>query len=411
MIVDENTKIYVGNTPIIQVYTGDTMLYASYIPVDYIESTGTQYINTGFVANGGMTVEYEVAYSNRNNMGYIVGSHSTADPYGRNSGYYNGVYANAWELGYGNYYPHASGSINLKQKYQIKFSTVVGHAYLEVDGTTYITDARNTTISDQPVYFFTNSYALAYGDPLTQARLYSCKIYDKDDQLVFDFIPVLNSRGEPGLLDKVSRRFFGNDGTGQFLYRKSTKDVTPVQYIKSDCGKRQYIDTDIIPNQDYSIELKYTLESGTGAGAAIFGSRKNDRTGVFISRYSGGWIGYGSYEQSVSSSLPMTSSNIYHVKWEKNKIYKIENNNPVLICTCTPNTFTSLYNLCIFREGNNTGNYASGKLYFMKIWDEHDNLVRDYIPVLDKEGTPCLYDKVSKICFYNLGDGDFTYEE
>lgn len=31
------------------------------------------------------------------------------------------------------------------------------------------------------------------------------------------------------------------------------------------------------------------------------------------------------------------------------------------------------------------------------------------IPVLDDTGTPCMYDKVSRKCFYNSGSGDFIY--
>lgn len=33
----------------------------------------------------------------------------------------------------------------------------------------------------------------------------------------------------------------------------------------------------------------------------------------------------------------------------------------------------------------------------------------DLVPVLDDTGTPCMYDKVSKQCFYNSGKGTFGY--
>ena len=39
----------------------------------------------------------------------------------------------------------------------------------------------------------------------------------------------------------------------------------------------------------------------------------------------------------------------------------------------------------------------------------NDTLVRDYIPVLDANDRPCLFDKVSKTCFYNQGKGEFLY--
>lgn len=33
----------------------------------------------------------------------------------------------------------------------------------------------------------------------------------------------------------------------------------------------------------------------------------------------------------------------------------------------------------------------------------------DLVPVLDSDGTPCLYDKIRKRCFYNSGTGTFGY--
>lgn len=36
-------------------------------------------------------------------------------------------------------------------------------------------------------------------------------------------------------------------------------------------------------------------------------------------------------------------------------------------------------------------------------------ITRKLIPVLDANGTPCMYDKVSKQCFYNAGTGSFGY--
>ena len=52
---------------------------------------------------------------------------------------------------------------------------------------------------------------------------------------------------------------------------------------------------------------------------------------------------------------------------------------------------------------------AKIKLYSCKIWD-NDDLIRDYIPVLDIEGVPCLYDKVEKKYYYNEGTLEFLYE-
>lgn len=52
----------------------------------------------------------------------------------------------------------------------------------------------------------------------------------------------------------------------------------------------------------------------------------------------------------------------------------------------------------------------SAKLYHYTI-KENDVLVRDFIPVLDNNDTPCMYDRVSKQLFYNQGTGEFLYGE
>lgn len=57
------------------------------------------------------------------------------------------------------------------------------------------------------------------------------------------------------------------------------------------------------------------------------------------------------------------------------------------------------------RNKNNTiQTFSSYDMYlkYFKIYDG-DNLIRDYIPVLDLKGIACLYDKVEKKFYYNEG--------
>ena len=48
------------------------------------------------------------------------------------------------------------------------------------------------------------------------------------------------------------------------------------------------------------------------------------------------------------------------------------------------------------------------RIYDLQMW-KNDILVRDYVPVLDENSVPCLYDKVSGTLFKNIGSGNFTY--
>ena len=62
--------------------------------------------------------------------------------------------------------------------------------------------------------------------------------------------------------------------------------------------------------------------------------------------------------------------------------------------------------LIIFRG---TSNY--GKLRIKRFYITRDGAYTlNLIPALDRNGTPCMYDTVSKQTFYNAGTGEFLYE-
>ena len=57
---------------------------------------------------------------------------------------------------------------------------------------------------------------------------------------------------------------------------------------------------------------------------------------------------------------------------------------------------------------NGTTSYMPEKIYSVKIYDG-DQIVRDYIPVINNNKTSCLYDRIEKKCYYNQGTGEFLY--
>ncbi len=54
----------------------------------------------------------------------------------------------------------------------------------------------------------------------------------------------------------------------------------------------------------------------------------------------------------------------------------------------------------------NTTYAWTGKYYSVKFY-ENNTLVRDFIPVLDANGTPCMYESVEDKFYYNAGTGNF----
>ena len=54
--------------------------------------------------------------------------------------------------------------------------------------------------------------------------------------------------------------------------------------------------------------------------------------------------------------------------------------------------------------------YAQARVYSSKIY-KNNKLIQDLIPILDKNGVPCMWDRVTNKLFYNDGTGSFAYKE
>ena len=73
-------------------------------------------------------------------------------------------------------------------------------------------------------------------------------------------------------------------------------------------------------------------------------------------------------------------------------------------------TFVSTAHLYLFNLNIDS---ASDYKCRAKIWSykqsRNGELIRDFIPVLDWNDVPCMYDRVSETFFYNAGTGEFLY--
>lgn len=86
---------------------------------------------------------------------------------------------------------------------------------------TYNDNKYNETfkVSDQDAYLLV-LFAVAYKGLILQKDsiiIYDFKIYD-NDTLVRDYIPVIGSPSRHCLFDKVEKKCYYNQGTGEFLY-------------------------------------------------------------------------------------------------------------------------------------------------------------------------------------------------
>ena len=207
-----------GTSKLLTSQTNIDKLPSGYTFLEYIQSSGTQWIDTGYATAGGMRARYKAVFLDTAG-GYIVGSHNEGSPYGRNGIYWSE--RTQWEFGYGETCPgFGTGTTNVI--YEVDFKTTTTGAYMKVKGGDYSTWTTLTTASGQTVssynsYLFYNQYSEALEGSATKARLYYVDIYNSSGTLVRSYLPCKNDKGEVGMFDLVEKKFYGNDGTGAFI--------------------------------------------------------------------------------------------------------------------------------------------------------------------------------------------------
>ena len=176
--------------------------------VEYLESSGTQYINTGVNANSNPKYELRFVISYTNPLS--PSPQYTGADYGGTFGVVNGN----WQ--WSNNVP-----VTANQFYEIDYINQNGSRGAYVNGTDYYQGNNYESFGYRCLLFAAgqdNSGTTKTN--LFSAKMKSCSIV-LGDTLVRDFIPVLTADNEACLFDKVTQGLFCNAGSGTF---KTNKD-------------------------------------------------------------------------------------------------------------------------------------------------------------------------------------------
>lgn len=252
--------LYKGNTEIIKRYKGSNLIYESLLPysfeylynslvpqyinksgipeeyqeVKYIESTGTQYIDTGLVpsVNHSFSIKFSIGY-----LGNCVAFGSRT----------SGNYASSLNQIY----------LNVTNNNEIKLFNIFGTNDLVLNDNveanivfTYKNIQNNNfqlSSPSQPYYIFTLNNM---GSPSTisNIKMYYFKIYD-NNILVRDFVPCYRkSDNVIGLYDKVNNTFYTNAGTGTFLKGNDVKLT-----VKDKAQVNTIYGNSVVENQQFKI--------------------------------------------------------------------------------------------------------------------------------------------------------------
>jgi hypothetical protein len=175
-------------------------LPTGYTPLEYIESTGTQYINTGVDINSGnFSIDTDMQFTALTSPQY----------YGIYGGGYFGITDSYFAIG-----GHGTSVTANKTKHNFVLSSSIGDnkvLTLSIDGTNY-TYTRNVIAGRIALLTVLNG-STTMG--LVRAKMYSVKIY-QNGTLVRNMVPAKNSSGVIGMYDLVNDVFYTNSGTGTF---------------------------------------------------------------------------------------------------------------------------------------------------------------------------------------------------
>ena len=186
-------------------YGGKVLPYDA--EVEYLESTGTQWIDSKYFPNTYSVIDARVRFLN-SSQGYLFGSNYNN---GNADSFYFQLFNNIVWAGAGKAYGSNLGNIRIYNDvvYDITFK---GVGYNKV-GNTIKQSSSGGVQSTYPMYILSRNNLSSMS--AQQFRLYSFQIQE-NESITLDLIPV--RVGQEGYMyDKVSRQLFGNSGTGNFI--------------------------------------------------------------------------------------------------------------------------------------------------------------------------------------------------
>ena len=202
-------KIYKGSTKVYE-YTG---LPSAYSQLDYLASSGTQYIDTGFSPNqdSRMVLDFQPLVNEAKIFAGCRVGNATTRAFTINSG--NSASARTFYFAI-----DGSGNVNVGVFNLNRHVADLNKTSFLFDGVEKTTPEIEDFTAQNTIYLFAcNNRDTGSVNLQASCRIYSCKIYD-NGVLVRDFIPCQRkSDDEYGMYDLVTKVFCTNQGEGDLI--------------------------------------------------------------------------------------------------------------------------------------------------------------------------------------------------
>ena len=390
-------------------------LPSEYTQLEYIESTGTQYINTGITAtnNTGMSIKY--CYTASGPAG-ISGIFKSAAP--RQDVFF--ISTSNGQTSSNIFFAHrgatftTSTSITLNTDYTCEINYLnSGKVYFD---NTLLGNVGSNNVYNETIPLFARYSVGSSSYSISNSRIYYVE-FSEGTVITHKFIPAKDINGVVGMYDTITDTFHTNAGTGTFtegaempnptnpLEIQSVGDnetglplgYTLLSYIEANVA--QYIDTGFSPDGNTRVDYKVETTAGDFDASPLIGARVgSSNTARFfpiaynnvngecrtafgskssvISNVTAGTVFTGSFDPINSvSTINGTDYDISNASFQK----------------------TENYNLYLFATPGYSGNlYLShGKIYYCRIYN-NGTLARNFIPCKDTSNVVGMYDTVGK---------------
>lgn len=198
---------------------------------------------------------------------------------------------------------------------------------------------------------------------------------------------------------------------------------TELEYIE--CSGTQYVRPGLVA-QGLSLRGEF-ITVGAGIIVGLETSQTNNSTYAFYTEQNGSDINAGetflvrgAWLRGAWLTMPQNTRWYGEIDWQTGKLLTRNDAKAVeKTVDFSPGLYSDTAEVAFFarnsavREGviwsDVLQQFYNGKFCWLQAWYESGVIARDFVPVLDRNGIPCLYDKISKRCFYNIGSGTFGY--
>ena len=175
-----------------------------------------------------------------------------------------------------------------------------------------------------------------------------------------------------------------------------------------------YIDTGIIPDKRMDYDIVFDVESTYQGSLYIFGSDSSYQNGFNLGcdfRNEEGIRFCKFYTLNYYKTYIKLNSGVqYYVQMGENQFAV---NSKVI--SAISGSYVCAYSLILFGTNRNgqamvNDTYCKNLRIYSFTISKDGKKIMNLIPALDRNGTPCMYDTVSRQTFYNAGQGSFLYE-